>query len=482
MPRILISWVAMNNDFQKNSVAIDGPNFRFHEFFFDMKYTKHVILTTENETKEYSKGLILYSELKKNFTNHHIELVYTNIPQSEVINFNLLHSQIFAILTKYKDFEIDIFVSPGTATMQVVWHYIHLERKFKTKLLQTVKPEDLNSDKPRLIEIDILPAPISEYLIVNENTEFNIKKEKNTEYLITPALLEVYNKALSIAQSNRTPVLIQGETGTGKEHFADYIHRESNRKTKPLVKINCGSLSPELLESRLFGYVKGAFTGAMENKDGFFHAANGGTIFLDEIGEINQAMQVALLRILQEGEIYRVGSTVAEKINVRIISATNRDLYEECQKGNFRWDLYYRLCVAEITVPSLRERGSRDIKKLIDFFNLKICKELLLHKDVIEFTENTMNILLKHPWPGNVRELKNFIESCYAYGYKVVEPKDLHKNFSRTNIFSQLLEDVVHRHVSKVVNQCGGNLSMAKDILGIGSVNTVKKYLNLNGN
>jgi transcriptional regulator with GAF, ATPase, and Fis domain len=202
-------------------------------------------------------------------------------------------------------------------------------------------------------------------------------------------------------------VLIQGETGTGKELLARAVHDRSRRQNRPLVKVNCGSIPAGLVESELFGHEKGAFTGATQRRIGRFELANGGTIFLDEVTELPTDTQVKLLRVLQEGEFERVGSSQTIKVDARVIAATNRDLREVVKNGTFRSDLFYRLNVFPLAVPSLRERKD-DIPLLVNFFLSKFGKKL--GKEVRGVSQRSMDSLLGYDWPGNVRELQNIIE------------------------------------------------------------------------
>ncbi|MRM88552.1 PAS domain S-box protein [Faecalicatena contorta] len=202
-------------------------------------------------------------------------------------------------------------------------------------------------------------------------------------------------------------VLLTGETGVGKEMFAKYIHQNSKRMKRPFVKVNCGAIPHDLIESELFGYEKGAFTGAnKEGKPGLFEAADKGTIFLDEIGELPLNLQVKLLRVLQEGEIERIGSISPKKIDVRVISATNRDLAKMVESQDFREDLYYRLNVFPIVIPPLRERVD-DIEPLIERFLTQFNKKYGMHKT---FSRETAAIMKRYSWPGNIRELRNIVE------------------------------------------------------------------------
>ena len=227
-------------------------------------------------------------------------------------------------------------------------------------------------------------------------------------------MLDLFEAIEELAQVN-VPVLIQGESGTGKELVASAIHREGKRSKKPFIAVNCGALPETLLESELFGYVKGAFTGAARDKKGRFELADGGTIFLDEIGDISQTMQVKLLRVLQEGTFERVGSEVTTKVDVRVISASNKDIQKEVATGRFREDLYYRLFVVPLYIPPLRERPD-DIPLLVDHFLKEAVIEL--EKDITVLSPEALKLFLEYKWPGNIRELQNAIK------YALVKCKD----------------------------------------------------------
>jgi two-component system response regulator HupR/HoxA len=204
-----------------------------------------------------------------------------------------------------------------------------------------------------------------------------------------------------------TTVLIQGETGTGKELLARYIHRGSNRSDRVFIPVNCGAIPRDLVESEFFGHAKGAFTGATQDKKGFFEMAQGGTIFLDEIGEAPAELQVKLLRVIQEGEIMPLGYHQPKKVDVRILASTNRDLRAEVETGQFRQDLFFRISVFSVTIPPLRER-IKDILPLAEFFLRQF--SLKMNRKVGEFSEETRRVLEAYSWPGNVRELQNEIE------------------------------------------------------------------------
>ncbi len=220
----------------------------------------------------------------------------------------------------------------------------------------------------------------------------------------SPEMKDVLVRIRKVAASEAS-VLLRGESGTGKEVIAQAIHRLSPRAKGPLISVNCGAIPESLMESELFGHIKGSFTGAIDNRKGVFESADGGTIFLDEIGEVPQYLQVKLLRVLQEGEIQRVGESIPRRVKVRVIAATNRDLESDVAKGAFRQDLYYRLNVIPVTLPPLRERRA-DIKPLIEHFLRRFSSD----KPSIPLTSQAARLLLDYNYPGNIRELENAIE------------------------------------------------------------------------
>ena len=244
----------------------------------------------------------------------------------------------------------------------------------------------------------------------------------------SPALREVYKILEKVAPTDST-VLVTGESGTGKELLVRALHKNSKRHSKPFVPINCGAIPRELLESELFGHEKGAFTHAIRSRPGRFELADGGTIFLDEIGEMDLSLQVKILRALQEKEIERVGGTQTKKVDVRVVAATNRDLEIEVAEGRFREDLFYRLNVIPMQLPPLRERGE-DVLVLAEYFLRSFCFEK--DRPNMKVSPKARAMLVAYSWPGNVRELENFMErlSILCEG-QTVEPEDLPEKIQR---------------------------------------------------
>jgi len=304
----------------------------------------------------------------------------------------------------------------------------------------------------------------------------------------TPKIQDVL-RMIARLKDTRTPVLIAGESGTGKELVARAIHFRGGFANRPFVAVDCGSLVPTLIESELFGYEKGAFTGAMRSKPGLFQSAHGGTIFLDEIGELPLEMQAKLLRVLQEKEVRPVGSNQRIKVDVRVIAATNRDLEAEYRAGQFRKDLYFRLNVVTIQLPSLRERRS-DIPMLVHWFLDRHAKG-----SGTQVTGAAMKSLMQYDWPGNVRELENCIERATALGDgKLIDMADLPPVISshtpilepgvpsspQTALSSNDLEDIERATIQRVFEQVNGDKVMAGKMLGISRATLYRKLKRYN--
>ncbi len=271
----------------------------------------------------------------------------------------------------------------------------------------------------------------------------------------------------------RASVLITGDSGVGKELVADAIHELGNRSKGPFIKVHCAALSASLLESELFGHEKGSFTGAISQKKGRFELADGGTIFLDEIGEIDAATQVKLLRVLQEKKFERVGGEKSITVDVRVVCATNRDLLKEIEKGNFREDLYYRLNVVHLDVPPLRER-KEDIPLLMTSFLSQFNKEN--DKNIEGFSNGAKKAMLSYDWPGNIRELRNSIESAVVLSRSsVIEVEDLPSSIRLADKSTQLslevgitLAEAEKQLILSTLVMNGGNKTRAAETLGIG--------------
>ncbi len=276
-------------------------------------------------------------------------------------------------------------------------------------------------------------------------------------------------------------ILITGESGTGKELFARYLHHHSRRNAGPFLAVNCGAFNEELLANELFGHVKGAFTGAHADKKGLLEAASGGTLFLDEITEMSPAMQVKLLRVIQEKEVLPLGATKPVKIDVRFIAATNRDVQEMVKAGGFRQDLYFRLNVVNLHIPSLSAR-KEDVPLLAHHFLLK--HAALMNKDVTELAPDTLDLLKAYDFPGNVRELENIIERGVALANSSsIEPAHLPDDLRELSIRTfrkkggriPTLEEQEQDYINWVLQESGGNQTLAAQTLGIDRVSLWRK-------
>ena len=346
-------------------------------------------------------------------------------------------------------------------------------------------------------------APLDELRLFLRRMADKIRLEEENQYLRersesetavhgiignSPGIQHVL-RMISRLKDTRTPVLISGESGTGKELVARALHYRGTFASRPFVAVDCGSLVPTLIESELFGYEKGAFTGALRSKQGLLQSADTGTIFLDEVGELPLEMQAKILRFLQEKEVRPVGSNQKVKVDVRIIAATNRDLETEYKKGTFRKDLYFRLNVVTVHIPALRERRS-DIPILVSWF-----LDRLAPGRGVQVSSSAMKSLLAYDWPGNVRELENCLERAVALGDQLrIEISDLPSSIARAEVPAEVvpaespefsgpatdLEDIERATIERVFVQVNGDKVLAGKMLGISRATLYRKLKRYN--
>ncbi len=341
--------------------------------------------------------------------------------------------------------------------------------------------EAVRAAKLGALDYKLLRTPPEELLLLAE-TALKDKFPAATESFLTAnkKLLSLLERLKDVAKSKAT-VLITGESGTGKEVLARFIHQESDRAKGPFIAINCAALPEHLLESELFGYEKGAFSGAFTRKLGKFELANGGTILLDEITEMPLTLQAKLLRVLQEGEVDRLGGAYPVKVDVRVIATTNREVEAEVAKGRFREDLYFRLNVIPVRLPRLRERPE-DIKLLAEHF----CQEFARRygRPVRGFAEGVLERLSQYSWPGNVRELRNVIERAVllAKGPWItlsdLFPRELRPQRNEMELPLKPLKEIEKEMILKALKAANGNRTRAAEILGI-SVRTLRNKLQI---
>jgi DNA-binding NtrC family response regulator len=370
----------------------------------DERYDKIHLLSDFSISESHAYVKWITEKTPAGIQLHHVKL-------SSPMDFGEIYERAVAILETIdrRGVRLTYHLSPGTPAMSSIW--ILLAKTFyPARLIQSsVQHGVQEADVPFDIAAEFIPKLLRQsdqqlialaQAIPDESAEFG-------QIIHRSAIMKRV-----IAQARRVavrsiPVLIEGESGTGKELMARAIHRASPRAGKPFIPINCGAIPPELVESEFFGHKKGSFTGAIADRKGHFERADGGTLFLDEIGELPKAIQVKLLRVLQEGEIISIGSSEPKKIDVRMVAATNRTLIDEVTKGNFREDLFYRLAVAVIKLPPLRDRTG-DMSILIDTLLQQVNDSSaglgFKHK---KLSATAKNLMLQHTWPGNIRELLN---------------------------------------------------------------------------
>jgi transcriptional regulator with PAS, ATPase and Fis domain len=472
--KILLSLMAVNKDFvNNNEIKPDGISVEFYRYHYKRgNYDRHILLRT-HQPDNMHKASALNQYLKQEFDFVNLEVC--EIFLNDISDINQIRAGVENILLEHKDDKIDIFYQPGTSLMQLVWYLLHESLKLKTHLIQTIRKEHWkNPEKPELKEIVIEKSPQAYILSLLEKQR---QKEQPTVAHITKTLQAIYDKANKVAMTDKVVTLILGASGTGKELIAHHIHSHSSRAKNPYQAINCAAMGDSLLESRLFGHKKGAFTGADRDAKGILLEAKGGTVFLDEIGDISTHMQVLLLRFLQNQEFLPVGDTKIQKTNVRIIAATNKNLLKMCKQGSFRWDLYYRLNVAVLTMPAYEFYSFDERKEFINYFITKKQQELFKVAPMV-FSPEAFKILLKYPFPGNFRELENLIEQRYVFTEGEVQVDELPERLLEQNFDSDLsIKSLEKRHIEKVLKIFNNNLTQTFTALGLGSINTLKSKM-----
>ena len=391
----------------------------------------------------------------------HFDIVITDMKLPDISGFS--------IIEKVKKKNIDIAVVMITAFSSIQTAIDAMKKGADDYLTKPVNIEELELILKKIWEKRLL-------IIQNKELKQKLNDKYNFSGIIgnTPEIQLIFKTITEIAPTAAT-VLIYGDTGTGKELIANAIHYSSDRRDKPFITLHCASLSEGVLESELFGHEKGAFTGAISQRRGRFELANGGSLFLDEVGEMNSHVQIKLLRVLETGKFERVGGEKTIESDVRIIAATNRDLEKEIKEGRFREDLYYRLNVINLKLPSLRERKG-DIGLLIDNFLVKYSRKN--KKDIKGITPQSAKLLDNYDWPGNIRELENTIERAVVMARnEYIEPSDLPSNInvntkkSRKETFripsGATMKEIEKKVIIETLQTTNGSKSKAAKILGI---------------
>ncbi len=402
-----------------------------------------------------------------------------------------------ALGDRRRETALALHLSPGTPAMAAVWIILGKTR-FPAELVESSREHGVRTASvPFDLSAEFLPD------LLRESDE-RLRQASGGEPPEAPEFADIIHKsrvmdrliqrARRVAFRN-VPVLIEGESGTGKEMLARAIHRASPRRDRPFIAVNCGAIPAELVESELFGHEKGAFTGANQQRKGYFEAANGGTLFLDELGELPGPAQVKLLRVIQEGEVVRLGSTKVAKVDVRIIAATNRTLTDEIAAGRFREDLFYRLAVAVLKIPPLRDRTG-DLGLLIDYLLDQVNEEAksepgFKHK---KLSAGARNLMLSHSWPGNVRELLNTLRRAAIWSdgatITVEDAREavlpaasagtsevLGRPLGGVFNLQELLAQVARHYLGRALDEAAGNKTKAAELVGLPSYQTLTNWL-----
>lgn len=501
MAKIMFSWLG-DTDIKACSGELDGRLGPIAGAINDRGYKSVYILSCRSKKDDSS-----YCDWLKNTVS--IEPVIKNVKIKHPMDFNSIYeaAQDFVkdIQSKRKNDEIVFALSPGTPAMAAVWIILAKTVFLKAELIESsVRDDDGNYHiRTASADFEISANFIMDVLLVHNEKLKALMASLPPLSKDSPDIIykcPQMERAIALARHaaiRNVPVLLLGESGTGKELFAGLIHKESLRgitdeksSTKKdkekYFPVNCGALSPELIESQLFGHVKGAFTGAVDNRTGYFVQANNGTLFLDEIGDMNFNLQVKLLRAIQEKKIMPLGSNEQVDVDVRIIAATHKNLIEEVAKGNFRDDLFYRLAVAVIHIPPLRERG-KDISLLIDFFMKRINSEFSKQPDYKGpkfLSPSARKVLENHHWPGNVRELENTLKRAAIW--KVDEKIDkqdvldsiipivskdscglLDRPLGPDLKINKLMDELAKHYLERALDKAGGNKTKASKLIGL---------------
>ena len=402
-----------------------------------------------------------------------------------------------ALSRRPRDTALTFHLSPGTPAMAAVW-IILAKTRFPAELIESSKQHGVRTvSVPFDISADFLPDLLRRPDEELERLSAGLPPEApEFEEILhrSESMKRVILRARRVAPRS-VPVLIEGETGTGKELLARAIHRASLRRDKPFVAVNCGAIPHEIVESELFGHVKGAFTGAARDRKGHFVEASGGSLFLDEVGELPKPAQVKLLRVLQEGEVLPVGTSRSRKVDVRMIAATNRSLLSEVASGAFREDLFHRLAVAVLRLPPLRDRRD-DLPLLIDHILDLVNREGREQPGFVEkkLSSGARTLLLAHPWPGNVRELQNTLGRAAIWtpestlrtedirdallpagetGKEAVLGKPLGDGLDLPGI----LASVARHYLERALDEAHGNKTRAADLVGLPSYQTLTNWM-----
>jgi transcriptional regulator with PAS, ATPase and Fis domain len=488
-PRILVSWIGANdlkaiaND--EFSISSDGPiAATLKEHIFDS--VELLYNYPDNHVKPYLKWLKKQSVVP--ISASYVEL-------TSPINFGEIYEQVDQQLKTIKpeSSTLSVLLSPGTPAMQAVWILLGKTRYpcqfYQSSLEQGVQRVDI----PFELSMEYLPAAKSiGSARINQLAEASAPVNAAFDNIITRNnRMQTLKAQAQVLAEREVPVLIYGETGTGKELFARAIHNASQRADKPFVPVNCGAIPPDLVDSMLFGHKKGAFTGAASDKPGVFAQADGGTLFLDEFGELDPSVQVRLLRVLQEGSFTPLGASKELCVNVRLITATHRNLMEKVSDGTFREDLFYRIAVGVLHLPPLREREG-DLTLLAKRVLKAIGEKDSGLKDK-KISPEAMNIILRHPWRGNVRELQSSLLRAALWCHTdMIQAEDMRQSLflmperssgimtqdiSQGIDLKEIVDNVARHYIPLALDAAQGKKTRAAQLLGLNNYQTLSNWM-----
>ncbi len=492
MSHILLSWLDPLADFHQTAnetdraprVRDDGPNYLLHAHHYHPQgYERHVLLYSEPVGTHHKYGDAFAKRIKREFSRN--QLTVEHMALKSPSDLSEVKSQVAALLTRLASqgaSQLDLYFSTGTAAMILGWYICHEMLKLPTRLITFAPPKfGYYQESPVLIEVRVDQSPLPLAATIRQQAVDNPVPHEGP--ILTGATTAVYEQATDVAAAD-CRVIIYGETGTGKELLARHIHNNSSRKDKPFVALNCGALAKGTLEAQLFGYKKGAFTGAEENSKGLFEQANGGTLLLDEIGEISPEMQVALLRVLQERKVRRLQDDVETPVDVRVIAATHRDLLKEAKLGNFRIDLFYRLAIIELYLPPMCQYAPADRQFMLEKLLAKGAE--LYNHPPMTLAPDALAYLLAYPYYGNIREMEGVVASIYVLAGRtsiidlaILRQTGICTNLERRRDAFEAVPDLSPRQAAErdaVIQalRTATTLKEAADQLDMGSVNTLK--------
>ncbi|MBT2989957.1 MAG: sigma 54-interacting transcriptional regulator [Candidatus Thiodiazotropha sp. (ex Ctena orbiculata)] len=494
--KILVSWIGqtdLNAASGEERAGLGPVGQAVTQRSFDL------IVLLSNYPKPASADYVTWVE---RHTNAAVDLILIKLsgPTNLGEIYQAVTEKVGALLAKHgESTNLTFHLSPGTPAMAAVW-IIVAKTRYGAELIESSKQQGVRTaNVPFDISAEFVPevyrradrdlAQLSAG-VPQEATEFSNIVHRS------PVMRRVIEKAQKVAPRS-VPILIEGESGTGKEMLARAIHRASPRRDNPFIAVNCGAISHELAESEFFGHKKGAFTGATSDRSGHFETADGGTLFLDEIGELSPELQVKLLRVLQEQQVVRVGTTMPVPVDVRIIAATNRTLADEVAARRFRDDLFFRIAVALIKLPPLRARKGDFtllVDHLLDRFNTESAADPAWEEKTL--SPSARNLLQRHDWPGNIRELANTLTRAAVWSTSsTITEQDVGEALLELPISSgnadgilnrpiengvdlpDLLQQVAKHYLSRALEATAGNKSRTAELLGLSSYQTLTNWL-----